>query len=340
MTRDIRLRQTEDFLSIVPYLLGYHPQTSIVTDESSRMSSLLRCVLPVDSSDTSRLADILTRDNIRMALVIGYGPGAVVTPAIDAVGKAIEKIDVEIIDMLRCQDNRYWSYTCRNPDCCPPEGTPYGMSDNPAAAEAVFAGLVVYPDREAFAESLSPATGPDRERVTVATWTACTRVRRMLGTPHDWYGECLKKVAEALELTRSGQDLDVDQVAWLGILLTAIINRDGATTLIGQYDDDVHIRLWATLTRRVEAAFAAAPAALLAFVAYRKGDGPLARIAVERSLTVDPNYQFALLTRSALEQGMPPSVAAELDCAGIAEQLAAQAAHQATSTRPILPEGW
>ncbi|MFC5830632.1 DUF4192 domain-containing protein [Nonomuraea insulae] len=349
MTASVRLSKPEDFITIVPYLLGYMPTMSLVAlafDEPiTRVSSVLRFDLPADSSDApdlaSQLADMLIRNNAHTTLLIGYGPGAMVTPTVDAVAHAVEARDIKITDMLRCEDSRYWSYTCPNPECCPADGTPYDIGGNPAAAEAVLAGLVARPDREEFAATLSPVTGADREQITAATRAACGRARAMLDTTHDWYGETLRRTAEALEVTRSGAPLNADQVAWLGILLTAILNRDGAMTFLGRYDDDTHVRLWTELTRRVEAAFAAAPAALLAFAAYRIGQGTLARIAVERSLAADPEYRLAMMTRFALQQAIPPAVvASDMDFGDMAEEIAAKVSARPTGARPTLPEGW
>jgi hypothetical protein len=53
----------------------------------------------------------------------------------------------------------------------------------------------------------------------------------------------------------------------------------------------------------------AAPASLLAFVAWQCGDGALANVAIDRALDDNPRYSMALLLREALDTGTPPSMA-------------------------------
>ena len=57
------------------------------------------------------------------------------------------------------------------------------------------------------------------------------------------------------------------------------------------------------------AGYVAAPAALLAFVAWQSGDGALANVALDRALADDPRYSMALLLRQVITAGAPPSLA-------------------------------
>ena len=64
------------------------------------------------------------------------------------------------------------------------------------------------------------------------------------------------------------------------------------------------------MTRRAQPGYVAAPAALLAFVAWQSGDGALANVALDRALADDPGYSMALLLRQVINAGAPPSMAA------------------------------
>ena len=55
--------------------------------------------------------------------------------------------------------------------------------------------------------------------------------------------------------------------------------------------------------------YVAAPAALLAFVAWQCGDGALANVALDRALADDPRYSMAQLLRQVISAGAPPSLA-------------------------------
>jgi hypothetical protein len=72
---------------------------------------------------------------------------------------------------------------------------------------------------------------------------------------------------------------------------------------------EVHRRLWTDVVRRAQPGYAAPAASLLALTAWQGGDGGLANIALDRALADIPDYSMALLLRSALDAGAPPSAA-------------------------------
>jgi hypothetical protein len=65
----------------------------------------------------------------------------------------------------------------------------------------------------------------------------------------------------------------------------------------------------ADLIRPVFLGHVAAPASLLAFVAWQDGNGALANVALDRALADNPRYSMAQLLRQALDSGAPPSLA-------------------------------
>jgi Domain of unknown function (DUF4192) len=72
---------------------------------------------------------------------------------------------------------------------------------------------------------------------------------------------------------------------------------------------DAHQRLWTDVTRRAQPGYVAAPASLLAFVAWQSGDGALANVALDRALADEPGYSMAQLLRQVITAGTPPSLA-------------------------------
>ena len=67
-----------------------------------------------------------------------------------------------------------------------------------------------------------------------------------------------------------------------------------------------YLRLWTDLTRLASRTHAAAPATLLAFVAWQAGNGALANVALDRAVVADPNYSMAQLLRQIIASGSPP----------------------------------
>ncbi|GAA1850425.1 DUF4192 domain-containing protein [Asanoa iriomotensis] len=337
----ITVRSCADLIASVPYLLGFHPTESIVVIAivGDRVRFVARGDLPAavpPSQIARRLASLLFRDPVDAIAIIGYGPSTAVTPIAEAVCDALRPTDVTVVDVLRVDEGRYWSYVCANPSCCPPEGKLFDLTTTCVGAAAVYAGRVALPDRESVATSIAPVAGAARAAMTEATARADTRLTALVDAARA-AGEIgstrLRSMAprmvaaavhantrvakalraagdeavdEAVARYRVGRTLSDDEVAWLSVLLVHLPARDHAwehTT-----DDEWHVDLWSDVVRRVDPPLAAAPASLLAFAAWRAGYGALATIAVERALAVDPDYALARMIDEILEQCLPPSI--------------------------------
>jgi len=115
--------------------------------------------------------------------------------------------------------------------------------------------------------------------------------------------------ADAIRRYRAGGALGLEPAAWLIVALRELRVRDDAWARMLPEHNAEHTRLWADLTRLAPPGYVAAPASLLAFVAWQAGDGTLANIALDRALADDRRYSMARLLRRALDSGAPPSVA-------------------------------
>lgn len=323
----LRLTRPADVLAAIPYLLGYHPSESAVV--LALRGSLLLFTVRVDLPPASAPADVraAAEDLVRVvraqrptgAVVVGYGAAEQVDPMLHAVDRGLSAGGVQLREALRATDGRYWSYQCGNPLCCPPEGTPFDVSISEVAATATLAGRAALPDRAAFEAQLLPVGGVQRQAMRLATARARDRLAGLAATAPDAErgGRALlhagaEAIAGAVERTLLGGQLDDDEAAWLTVLLAAIPIRDLAWEQItGSIEIlEAHSDLWLDLMRRAEPGLLAAPGSLFAFAAWRCGDGPLARLAVERVLIEDPTYSMASILQNALDHGVPPSALA------------------------------
>jgi hypothetical protein len=116
-------------------------------------------------------------------------------------------------------------------------------------------------------------------------------------------------VSDAIRRYRTGEPVPLDHAAFLTIALSQLRVRDDAWARMEVEHLDAHRRLWTELTRLARPGFVAAPAALLAFVAWQSGNGALANVALDRALADDPRYSMAQLLRQAIDSGAPPSLA-------------------------------
>src|SRR5215213_642349 len=135
----LRLTSPADIIAAVPYLIGFHPTDSLVAMgfAGSSLRVTTRWDLPSEPGILGGLLPVLRRDNAKAVILIGYGPGPLVTPAIDDALPLLRENGVEVAEAFRVHENRYWSYVCRRITCCPPEGGRYDPAASPIAAEAV-----------------------------------------------------------------------------------------------------------------------------------------------------------------------------------------------------------
>lgn len=292
----------------------------------SRIRLAFRYDLP-DPPEEGLAADIAThattvlaRQQLTLAIAIGYGRGRQVTPVADVLIPALREAGIQVQDVLRVQDGRYWSYLCADPGCCPPDGVPFDPAGHPASAVLAEAGLTVHGNRAELAATLAPAVDcakPMSEAVERAQDRATRLVTDAFADSR--YGDVFQPVADAgrrsvrLAVTRyrrGGQLTDNhDELAWLGVALTDMRVRDDAWARMDPEFNADHQRLWADLVRHLPSQYVPAPAALLAFTAWQAGEGALASLAIERALTADPDYSMAQLVADALHAGLPPSAA-------------------------------
>jgi hypothetical protein len=207
-------------------------------------------------------------------------------------------------DLLRVADGRYWSYVCSNSACCDPRGTPCDSATGPVSTAALAAGAVAVPDRAALVASIAPIGGLTRVSMRQATDRARIQLAVETGVAVRDAGETA--VREAIARRRAGGSLSDDEVARLTVLLAVHDVRDFAWREITE--PELHVALWTEVVRRAEYVLVAPPASLLAFAAWRGGQGALASVAVDRALRADPSYALAGLVGSALSHGISPSM--------------------------------
>jgi hypothetical protein len=99
--------------------------------------------------------------------------------------------------------------------------------------------------------------------------------------------------------------LDHDRMAILVLLLHDPAVRARAMDWAGSPAGEGAHALWGELARRSVPPYQGVPLALLAWTAWQRGDGALARVAVERARQADPGLELAELIELGLDLGLP-----------------------------------
>ncbi len=311
-----------ELLQAVPYLLGFHPERSLVL--VGLADGVLVVTARLDLADTS-VAGVLHET---VAVMARGGSTSVVAAVYDdescldlgdpheqrgdlaaALDDATSAVDCYLTDVLLVLGRRWWSLSCDSAHCCPPEGQQVPTEPSSFMTAATVAGVVALPDRAALEQLLEPESEMARNRLGPAIDRHDSAgVSAVLDGRGESYTRAVKRAlfaaARAADEPEWTQVVD-DDVARFGSALREIAVRDSVWMAI----DDGRIDgrpLWRALARQLPAPYDAPPLFLFGWASWRSGDGALAGIAADGAVASDPGYTAADLLLAALARGLDP----------------------------------
>jgi uncharacterized protein DUF4192 len=284
----IHVTTTTGLRAVIPQLLRFTPELSMVIigtePPRGKVVVTLRYDLPdpagpgVSADIAAHAEGVLLQAGITTATAVGYGPAGLTGPVAEALRAT--SLDISVY------------HEADLPDEPPP-----GMGAAPAM-----------PDRAAVAASVAPAEGEWARAVRQATH----REERLAGVDPAGFTKSGLTTVQGL-IARYREDgsctASYTETATVTVAMKHLRVRDDAWARMEPEHKEAHLRLWTDLTRLAAPGYVAAPAALLAFVAWQAGDGALANVALDRALADDPRYSMAQLLRQAITAGAPPSMA-------------------------------
>ena len=293
-----RLRTPGDVAAVIPALCGFHPRDSVVVlslrGPRRRLGLTMRLDLPpaeqVDDVAVALLARV-RQDGGRAAVVAVFCDEGRRADLVEALVAAGEDIAAPVVEAVHVACGRWTSYLCEG-DCCPPEGTPVGHAPALVQAEQALDGRAVLASREELVQSLA-APAPDTCRAAVVA-------ARAAAAP-----DGLQRAATALDVVADGGLVDLATAAQIAVLLHDVRARDAVVSWSLDRADAV-LALVEQVARQVGPPDDAPVCSVLAWVAYARGDGARAAIALDRALRADPCYSLALLLQAALDGALPP----------------------------------
>ncbi len=323
-TRNLTVTSPVDLLAVVPGVLGFHPDESVVLLALGADTSCChaRVDLPEDPAETQALVDHLVgvgrRNGLQHAAVVLYSDDELKAETVgDRLCAGLEGAGVDVVETLRVDDGRWFRIDACDGPCCPPEGTPYDLASHRFTAQAVLDGRITLGSRRELAESL---VGTDLEAIDAVGEAADAAMDRFQAAARLPLGPPAPDGARA-HLVREGKwvrhrvrryladgdPLDDHDAGRLLVAMIAVEVRDVAWAEMSRTTAERHLSLWRDLVRRSPMELLAAPAALLGFAAWLTGDGALAWCAVERCQEAEPGYRLAGLLTQALTGAVSPS---------------------------------
>jgi hypothetical protein len=325
------LTSPHDLLAAIPFLIGYHPEDSlvVVSIKENAVGMAMRIDYPVDIPEGAYdlLASHLQRDLATGALLVAYVPsdrsdGEVVLSDASA---ALTRIGIATDESLLIQGGRYRSVLCQDPICCPAAGNLIPEIDGSRiAVEHVVAGRAMpFANLQALTDSIAslPVAAEQRWIDQVKSFQVSPSAAYLTKLQRDGATAVIDLAGEFAS-GRIGQDLEL--TARVIGRLSDIQVRDFA---LGSHDEenvDSYFQMWRHLMRIAPDGFIAPVASLCAALAYESGDGALAHRALDRALADVNGYSLALLLRRVFTAGWPPASFAAMRrefhpkvCAGI-----------------------
>jgi hypothetical protein len=341
-----------DLVSLVPYLVGFHPSRSLVV--LSLHGPRLRCGLTArfdlphagttpEEFATEAVSCVLRDEPSQVALLVyddqpwvaGERPWQ---SLVDALEREFTDAEVPVKEAVYVGTDRYWSMTCRSDACCPDGGTPLAsVRARTPAASLVLHGRAPLGDRDELVRRVAPRGLVTVSAVaSVAERQLARRAALEHAGPHGvlaWFVEVTQLFDEVVR--RAGGDVSDAAPGRLsgeeaGLLLAGLLDVGVRDALSGRctawldalpdrrgqagpanrpthHEQDPVTSVLRELAVMSDGQLAVAPLTLLAAQYWGAGEGALANAAVERALTIDPDYRLAVLLAQLLRAAIPPA---------------------------------
>ena len=295
MTTTFVARHPVDLAAVVPIVLGFQPEESIVmlTFGGPRPFHA-RLDLP-SAKELPHAIETLLVPAVRLgvasiALLIYSSRPRVARVALQCADEAFGIHGIDVVEAFRVHDGRIWPFEER-PDI-PRTGLAYDPFDHPFRAESVVEGFVTRGSREEIVESL--AVDP----------AAASSVLQALGDAEPMMA------SEASIVLEEMLDLEMEPEGWASFLLCL---RDPAIgelvwrQLHGRHPRET-VEFWTAVIRWSPHHLVAMPAAYLAYAAWLCGQGAVAWCALDRCFEVEPEHRIGRLLATALTKAVPPPI--------------------------------
>jgi hypothetical protein len=297
-------------VAATPHLIGFQPRNSLVLFAlapapvgGAEVVATMRVDLPpaVDRVDFARwltepLSAAVERSDAFVLVTVTDDRDPDAAAVLSVVAVELSRVGAHVLDCLEVVDGRWRSTWCDDEACCsrrgarPTQATQrravrrFARQDRPplASRQALEAELAVRQVRGTWPETADPIPPA---AVEVA-------------------------VTHAVSVLRAGEALSAADLVLLGTGLTDKRVRDTVMwDLLRVVDSGWQsaARVLTMAVREVPPAFVPPLATCLAIVRWQLGDGARASVALERALSVDPEYSLAQLVDRCVGGGLHPS---------------------------------
>lgn len=294
----IPIKNPDELVAVIPHMLGFKPQESIVFVPMGSNLPTARLDIPTTPRDQAQawrsIRDGLSR-YARPGSAVGIVCFAADRQQADLIGREFaERLDIIGIEthLLLWADETRWADLVTGD-----MGLQTEAARERVAAMTVLAGR---PQPAASRDSLAESLVGDREPVA-----------ELLPETRETARENGAKVEGRWALGRvqrfghDGVRLDDKDAARLLVAVESIPIRDRLWLDMNHGNAASHVTLWTDLTKRAPAEVRSAPASLLAFGSWLSGHGAMTWCALDQ-VPRDKSYALANLVAAAVQTGLHP----------------------------------
>jgi hypothetical protein len=302
-----------DLLAAMPYLLGYHPDESIVLVLLDRRSVQMCARMDLRpaggatgaaEATADRLAGVAHAHHPTGAILIAYSTDpALARTFLKAARNRLAGID--LIDVLYADGRRWWS-TLDDSGCSPSDGVCYLPGSSRIAAEAVYAGMSAAASRDELAGQVAGPPPADLEALEqIAAATAAEVFDSSLQAREHMIQSVVEDFVHRRRAGESRWLTDTERLR-LACLTADVAVRDRAWAMMQGSTATFHAELWQQVVQRTVPPFEAAPLCLLGMAAWISGQGTLQVCCADRVHRIDPDYSMGDLLAEINTRAMPP----------------------------------
>ncbi len=300
-------RTPEDILALVPIVLGFTPDRSLVMvpGRSRGRPPHARVDLPTQQRDIAPVVRMLLepacRHGAKEVAFVLYGPDSpLLRSLVRRLAKDTAQRQIDILEVLRVEDGQWSVWQGRRWS----EPEPFDAAVHPFRAEAVLRGLVVRDSREELAESLQP----DDALVALVGAELAGDAPNHQPASQDLVREAVWVYEVVTMFHREDPPLPPSELARLLRAVRVGEVRDAAWVSMTRDHAPDQVALWTSVLRAAPEGWAAAPAALLGLAAWLAGHGALAWCALDRCRAEDPQHSLGSLVSCMVENAVSPDL--------------------------------
>ncbi|MGL5406384.1 MAG: DUF4192 domain-containing protein [Propionibacteriaceae bacterium] len=301
----IRVTGPDELISLIPWLLGFIPNESVVAVwlENGRIVLTARIDISCSKQPLQHQIHQMSQRLAGAEVVVVCWTNDIIKSQI--VANWIEEVLAaeQIIDQIMCDGEIWRSWHCQDPECCPPDGTLLVRKDQ-MQMSAQNIGLTCASSR---GEAVGFVQGPAVEDLPrLRSHQDHARKFNESLSIEEWSSQLVSLVSEIIDHEQLPDEAGLVELAML-----ASESPELAVTialLIERHNADKYAELWSAVVMVAPPEIAAGPLSILGIASWVSGHGAIATECCQRLENIRPLHPLLGVLQAATLGALAPAV--------------------------------